>query len=442
MKKFLVVVAVLAIVCVGLDAFALDVTVSGQAAVRSRLFENTATLANSHVDATNDAYTQTNFILEVNVKGEGVKAKLALWNDYDTWGQRNIGSNPGVDNQKGYAVTAGSNNGSTAYIREAWIDFMVPGTPIGVKAGRQLMMLGNGWFFRSNYGGSDAWVVYANLGKVATIALQDVKLSEGVTTVSRDDVDLYSLVATVKPADVITLGVDISYLNDKVGNVLQSVAGTKGSAWLWNGGVNATVKAGKATIKAEFDAQTGKAQNNGVGGVDYDGFQGVIQATIPVGIVTINAGGVYSSGNRPGSSNWGQMVTFGDAGQHYTLIYEYRTRSAGTTLAGASNGSNNLFQNTMAVYGGAMVQVAKSVAVGADVWWLNATEMVNMTTGGASKKSHDLGFEADAKLNWQITPNLSWNWQAGWLMTGSAYRTAGGFMDDIYCVQGVLALKF
>ena len=39
-----------------------------------------------------------------------------------------------------------------------------------------LTQLGNGWFVRNNYGGVDAWNVYAVLGNTTLIG-QDIKLS-------------------------------------------------------------------------------------------------------------------------------------------------------------------------------------------------------------------------------------------------------------------------
>jgi len=516
MKKFLVVMAVLAAVCMTTAAYAIDVTLSGEVAVRERLFlnnigttnssgttPNSATytgsqaIANSHADRTNDAYTQSHFLLEVNIKADNnIKGKLALFNDWDDWGGSGRGA---IDQLRGYGnssdgssnsnvgnVPANSQynqaNGSSAFIREAWIDFMVPGTPVGLKAGRMLGQLGQGWFLRSQYGGQDAWLLYANLGST-TIAFQDVKVSEGQTnqgtatvkildtTRSFDDVDLYSFIATIKPSDTATISFDLSYLNDRNGVVLVSPIGASGSGqfstgtgYLWNLGMSYNVKAGPATIKGEFDVQNGHVQTFGSpaalsGGTDYGGYQGIVMASVPVGIVTINVNGAYGSGNRPGSSNYSAYTPMLDITQHYTYIYEYRNKTAaGGTYLG--------FANTTALSAGIMVQATKSVAVGFDTWWLQATEyptVRNATTGnfvskplnGAqdSANSKDLGVETDFKVNWQISPNLSWNTQLCWFATGAAYRTPNngvanvggvgqGWMDDIYTIQGVLMLKF
>jgi hypothetical protein len=523
MKKylFLVVVACVAAVCWTTAAYAIDVTLSGEAAVRSRWFINTqgapssasnptgssatatgnvnqdgsaSSFANGHADRTIDAYTQTHFLLEVNIKADNnIKGKLALFNDWDDWGGSGRGA---IDQLRGYGnssdgssnsnvgnVPANSQynqaNGSSAFIREAWIDFMVPGTPVGLKTGRMLGQLGQGWFERSQYGGQDAWLLYVNLGP-NTIAFQDVKMNEGATnqgtaTVkildtsrSFDDVDLYSIIGTFKPSDSATVSVDLSYLNDRMGMLLlnpngQSTLATgvvtpsgqisTGTGDLWNLGLSYNVKAGPATIKGEFDFQNGHVQNFGStnGGVDYNGYQGIVMASVPVGMVTFNFNGAYGSGTRPGSSNNGQFMPLLDITQHYTYIYEYRLKTAaGSTYLG--------FANTTALSAGLMVQASKSIAVGFDTWWLQASEyptaynqtsktFVSATLNGVSAKanSKDLGVETDVKINWQISPNLSWNWQLCWWSIGNAYKNNyanGGFEDDIYTAQGVLMLKF
>jgi hypothetical protein len=509
MKKylFLVVMACVAAVCWTTAAYAIDVTLSGEVAVRSRWFVNTitgasatqtantnadgsaTTFANGHADRTNDAYTQSHFLLEVNIKADnGIKGKLALFNDWDDWGGSGRGA---IDQLRGYGESSNGSgnsnvgnvpansqynqpNASTAFIREAWIDFMVPGTPVGLKTGRMLGQLGQGWFERSQYGGQDAWLLYANLGP-NTIAFQDVKISEGQTnqgtatvklldtTRSFDDVDLYSFIGTFKPSDSATISVDLSYLNDRNGVLLQSPIAANGAGQmqagtgnLWNLGLSYNVKAGAATIKGEFDAQMGHVQTWGMGaaqngGVDYNGYQGIVMASIPVGMVTFNFNGAYGSGTRPGSSNNGQFMPLLDITQHYTYIYEYRIKNAaGGTYLG--------FANTTALSAGLMVQASKSIAVGFDTWWLQASEypttfdkpnnkFVSTALNGApsSANSKDLGVETDVKINWQISPNLSWNWQLCWWAIGNAYKiahTGGGYEDDIYTAQGVLMLKF
>ena len=62
-------------------------------------------------------------------------------------------------------------------VREAWVNFNLPGVPVNVNAGHQLLSLGNGWFFRSMKYGSDAWVL-ANVTGNNTAAVVNVKFAE------------------------------------------------------------------------------------------------------------------------------------------------------------------------------------------------------------------------------------------------------------------------
>src|SRR5512147_2617198 len=84
MKKFLAVFAVLVMVCVSTIAFAADVTVGGQVAIRSRDFQ-TLSLDKNNNKPTVD--TQEKIMLDVNAKADGVKGKISIWNDFDTWGR-------------------------------------------------------------------------------------------------------------------------------------------------------------------------------------------------------------------------------------------------------------------------------------------------------------------------------------------------------------------
>ena len=441
MKKFLVIAVVLATVCLSTVAFALDVTVNGEAAVRSRWFQNfglNSGNSGAQQPNTNDAYTQTRYLLDVNVKGDGVKGKLSIWNDFSNWGRGTA-----VDTQGGY------NTNALAYdspaIREGWIDFTIPNMPVSVKAGRMLFQLGNGWFVRSNYGGVDAWVVTIPIDKNA-IVLMDAKLNEGTTSIATDDIDLYSGVGIFKVGDMTVIGA-LSYLNDRAGVALANARPAANSqANLMNLGIYVNGKVGPADLKVELDGQNGSSDAVG-GRVQYDGYQGVVQVAVPVGAVTVNATAAYGSGDnstaiRGGASSTNPTgdgyVNSLDRSQHYTLIYEYR-------IAGANGNLFCGFANTTALEAGLMAKVSKSVEVGADFWWLQATQPINVSPAGGTNggsASHDLGYEIDAKVNWTIYPNLTWNWQIGYFQPGNAYQTAAGLADVAYGTQGVLSLKF
>src|SRR5512143_4066117 len=84
MKKVLAVFAVLVMVGLSTVAFAADVSVGGQVAVRSRDFQDLQ-LDKSKNAPTVD--TQEKIIIDVNAKADGVKGKISVWNEVDAGGR-------------------------------------------------------------------------------------------------------------------------------------------------------------------------------------------------------------------------------------------------------------------------------------------------------------------------------------------------------------------
>ena len=77
------------------------------------------------------------------------------------------------------------------------------------------------------------------------------------------------------------------------------------------------------------------------------------------------------------------------------------------------------FGNTTAVSLGAAINATKNLMVGADVWMLQATKKVTNVAGTDTNK---LGTEIDAKINWKMYENLSFNTTIGYFMPGDAYK--------------------
>jgi len=463
MKKFLVVALVLAMACFSSAAFAVEVSISGSVDVRSRLFVNYDLDTSLNDDAASRSTTETGYSVTLDVKGDNVKGKLTLWNDHGPWGRAAANNQGQGYSPNGFDSTKNVGYTSDVNFREAWLDVMVPGTPVGLKAGTQLLQIGNGWFFRSNYSGTGAWVLYADAGPV-NIQLRDAKIADSpgaaVTgfvgnNTNANDVDLYSAIVTAKVGDLGTVGLDFSMLRDDSGYIMTNPGWTAGLGTrgrLYNIGLQANLKTGPAVIKAEVDYQEGGVDQNATS-KGYRGYQIVIQPSVQAGIVNVHALLAMGSGNKDSISNTTngqantQFTNILDATQHYTLLYEYRIRTA---TGFASTG----FANTTALSVGAMAQVLKNLGIGADVYYLRATEQTNVDAGpnivggnsGGVKtgpKSYDLGWEIDGKVNWQITKDVSWNWQIGYFAPGGVYNTTtNGKADNCWGAQGVLGMSF
>ena len=438
MKKVLVALVVLSMVCLSSMAFAAaDVSVGGSVQVRSRDF-NALTFDKTNA-AGSQQDTQERIELDVNVKaGDDVKGKIALWNDFNDWGRfeqsqgNNFGSTTSTSTAQG-TNNVGTNNGQFGF-REAWVNFNVPGIPVNVTAGHQLLALGQGWFFRSKHFGSDAWVV-ANVTGPNTAAFVDVKINEGNAGLAHDDADAYVLLDVYKIDENNIVGIDITDLNARE-------ALTPTHQELQNISLNYTGKIAIVGLKAQADVQMGKIDANDAAATPESKFKGdeiVVQGNIPVDPVTINFTVAYGSGKKWNDTDNKQYVNFLDIDPHYTFLYEYKT----ITACGAKNTG---FCNTTALSVGATADVAKSLNVGLNLWYLQASEKAGtplaVATAGAQTSS-DIGSEIDATVNWKLYDNLTWNWNLGYFKPGDAMKTsANAPTDAVTGIQGILSLNF
>lgn len=424
MKKFVVLLVVVAMTFISAIAYA-EVTVGGEFAVRSRNFDNMdRSDANPDAAGHNQRDTQSRVKIDVNAKVGDVKGKIQLWNDFESWNglEKNDGNTAGcVDVNADGACNPGEPAtlpaSSTLGFREAWVSFNLPGLPVNVTAGHQLLTVGNGWFFRSGHFGSDAWVI-ANTTGNNTLAFVNVKVAEGVVQ-NADDVDAYVLLDVFKLNDNMTIGADLSMV--KFGR------GQAGDDNLQNIGVNFNGKLGPVALKAAVDLQMGEDET---GPVDskYKGNQVVVQGSVPVDPVTINFTVARGSGET-GGADTKRFISILDVDPHYTFLWEYKLGpGANATSSGAKNFG---FSNTTALGIGATFAATKSLSVGADFWHLMATEDVN--------NSDTYGQEIDVKVNWKVAENLSWNWVLGMFMPDDA---SGAGQDDATGIQGILAFKF
>ncbi len=458
MKKFLVVLVVLAITGFAAMAFAADVTVGGSIQIRSRDFNNltldkdlpagapaaaTSTSAfNANGADGSQRDTQERIQIDVNAKTDNVKGKISIWNDFDDWGRFEQ-----VQGNNGFGNSVASTGGHFG-IREAWLNFNLPGIPVNVTAGHQLLQLGNGWWFRSKHFGSDAWVV-ANVTGNNTAAFVDVKISEGggfPTATSgnvamADDTDAYVLLDVYKLGDAGTVGIDVTKALDRRNTL--GFAGVGQSTDAYNVSLNYNGKLGPLALKAQLDWQMGTAKGAnlqpGSGDAKLKGNEIVLEGALKASdAVTVNLLLARGTGAKSGQTDYNQYVNFLDIDPHYTFLYEYK-------IAGANGAAHQGFSNTTAVGVGAMVAASKSLSVGGDLYWLKATEDTNVTQTGAAKGATDssIGTELDLKLNWQLYDNLSWNWVAGYFKPGDAYKDANGKGTDAATgIQGILAFSF
>ncbi len=442
MKKFVVLLVVVAISCFSAAAFAADIAVSGSIDIRSRDFNDLNRTKDADApNAGNTRDTQERVRLTIDAKAGDVKGRISIENDWDTWGR--------LENYQANAQTESTTAPTPTFLklREAWINFNLPGIPVNVNAGHQLLQLGNGWFLRNMKYGDDAWVV-ANVTGANTVAFVDIKAYEG-EAFAADDIDGYALLDVFKLSDTMTAGIDLTDVKDRQATLIFGPGNTAASSMeLQNIGLNFNGAFGPVNLKAELDWQMGKVKTPG-GDVKFKGNQLVVQGNMAMDPVTINFTAARGSGEKAGETDRKDMITILDADQHYTLLYEYKIANPSTINPGGSGApvgpgltageAHTGFSNTTALSVGAGFNATKSLNVGVDLWYLQATEKVDSGAGASNK----LGTELDAHINWAMYDNLSWNWQLGYFKPGDAYKTAAGTGTDAATgIQGVLSYKF
>jgi hypothetical protein len=90
-----------------------------------------------------------------------------------------------------------------------------------------------------------------------------------------------------------------------------------------------------------------------------------------------------------------------------------------------------------------------SLTLGANYWYLQATQNVAIFNGTPFVMlTKGLGQEVDARINWKISDNVSWNWTLGYFVPGDAYKQTDPLTglpkdgDVSTGVQGILSMKF
>lgn len=441
MKKFLVVLVVLTLVGLASIALAADVTMGGSVQIRSRNFQSMTYDKNSTSSGATTVDTQERVIIDVNAKaGDNLKGKISLWNDWDTW-QR-------FENVQGYPGGFGketTNTGGHFGFREAWMSFNLPDIPVNVTVGHQLLTLGNGWFFRSSHFGSDAWVISNKTGN-NTLGFINVKVGEGTSSAyASDDSDAYVLFDVLKLNDNMSVGIDISDVKFRANSVVS--APTQTNTELQNIGLNFNGKLGAVNLKAEADFQMGKVDAwGGNPEQKFKGMQLVVQGNVAMDPLTINFLLGYGTGQdlESNTNDIEQYVNLLDTDPRYTFLYEYKLNTAAnggpySAGIGGTPAKNTGMANTTALGAGVMFAVSKSLNLGLDAYYLQATEKI---PNGMGEMSDKIGTEIDAKIYWKLYDNLTWNWDLGYFMPGDAYKTAAGKTDAATGIQGVLAFKF
>lgn len=471
MKKvlgaFLGVLMVFAVVADGLA----QTTVGGSIDVRGRWRENNNDLNKDEYGSTAMWEQKVNLWIDAKI-AEGLSGYVELQtagaDGFQIWGtsRANTDAAPNSLLNENRAL-------SNMEVRYAYIDFMIPKTPVGIKIGHFPVVLGHSIWTDTFYWGSDGLLVSSSPIKELMVGLGTFKVYETASNTNRSDIDMYVLLASYTFIPKNTAGFNLSYLHRSGagnGNAQASAywsgLSADGAAFnaindmkFWN--IMLTVD-GSLDIglnyKFEIDKQFGKLDDTeaaGVSDLKGSGLAFLLGASYGVAeIVEVKFNAAYGSGDK--CANWGAAPTTGSAcsstgdkfegyfslnNYGYTMIYEdivgQKTISGGVYTLGS--GDFGLY-NTMYINVGAGFTPLKDMSVGLDIYYLRAVKELYY----GQKKN--LGWEVDLNFGYQIYKNLKWTFLAGYFMPGDHYETVNSTdavkTDAAWAFEQVLSLGF
>jgi hypothetical protein len=405
MKKYLVLLSVIAVLALTVTAFAAtQIDLNGDIRLRGEINDNLSDFANSGKATVSP---NTYGVIELE-SGDGSS-------DTWTWG--------GLDSKRGSMA-----------IRQAWISHSF-GKVATLHAGHMLLSLGNKLFFDHTKYGDDAIALIVPVGDgnltLLTIKLDDATGLFSTSTAQNDDVDAY-VIAYGTPIGKVNLSADATHLrwHDKGAN-------DNGNR-LTNIGVRADADLGGAKIKGDFEYQFGKFGATSPSGDDLKarGLVATLGAEIPAGPVSVRANVAYGSGDKIDTDDKyeGYMNFLGD-NQYYTYIYEYKT-------VAASGGKHTGLNNTWYLNAGVTAKPMTDLTLSGDLYYLRAVKEISDADDMDSKA---IGVELDAKATLQLDTNLVYYVEAGYLWAGDFYANVTGDkgnVDNPYSVRQGLQLSF
>jgi len=314
----------------------------------------------------------------------------------------------------------GNQKQSDLQVLQAWIHWYAMDN-VSLKIGHMPITLGNHLFYQHNEFGDDAILLTVDPMENTHVTLFTLKLDD--LTPTNGDSDAYGVIVS-HGADMFNASADITYLEDGDGDLDGAgtgIAALGKSIELWNIGVrgdvspmeNLTVRADVEFQFGDIDTETGAAglcSTTAAKDCEFGGYAFLIGADFKINDITLTGEYAMGSGDDDASDNDADLfITSLSSTQRYTYVYDYRSAtSAGFTNAGVAN--------TSYIKGAVSGKVSPELSAKAAVYYLKATEDVNMQSilGGttAGSTDDDLGWEIDGKVSYQLATNLEY-WVEG-----------------------------
>jgi hypothetical protein len=353
------------------------------------------------------------------------------------------------------------------YFRQAFVDWVIPGTPIHIAGGRQLPTVGGAIVFSGAVYGTDGLQAYSALGPGTLTGFywkvqngNDFGSTAGDRRFANNDFDIYG--GSYKFDWMARNSVEVYGLvsNDKVrarGATAYSCAGAPGDCAQTSEyflGASFFGVQGPFTYRAEGAYQGGTARKNvaataglNTAAGDIERSAGMVVGGVSYALVpelALNLDGGWASGDdSPGdntSSNFASIYGFFQP----TLLFAEGTPYGNTSAAQFGNNTTNraIFGTTMgtsdldlnatldnngARFSPGMIYVKpgvkwvphKQLSINGDVGLLWAA----VAPGGVDSY---IGTEFDVKAVWAVYKNLVVNWYIGYLLAGGYFDGPAG----------------
>ncbi|MEW6066697.1 MAG: alginate export family protein [Nitrospirota bacterium] len=431
MKRYLaIIVSMLLVLGLAAVSYAEDkpeITLGGKILIRGWYFENAVTNLPEDTGVQKSYTTNANLTLDAKVS-DNVKGFVEL----ETTSTSAAGDeNPNT----GLFYWGGGQDTKPAgelYFRQLWIQYT---GPVSIKAGHMPLVLGEKQFLNNERFGDDAILLWIDPTDALHIAAGTVKIVEGATNDSEDDLSAYLGLGTYKLNPDTTVGGNLTYL-------------TEGDLDLgfYNFGIHGNGNAAGLTYAAEADIQFGSI---GDPENDFSGYALFAKAAYALDPITIRGSLARGSGDDDltdddiqefqaiqGPDNVGALARF----VHYTQIYERTidTAAMSQVISGASR--NTGIANTTYLNAGVDYSPMADLSLSLDAFYLLAT-----TTDGAEDLigddvSNNVGYEIDLKASYKLAKNLTYFIEAGYFAPGDYYEDTGLVTDDKAVTQAIHGL--
>ncbi|MGD1074863.1 MAG: alginate export family protein [Thermodesulfovibrionales bacterium] len=426
-----------------------QITIGGEVRVRGIFYDN--------VDAFNNSYTDHHFYYDERVRlsidakvtpntEAYVQLESTNENDDSSSADLNIYGNYVPDGTAGPGAThatglfqAGNAKHDSLSILQAWLMHSgtgLFGVPAGLKVGHMPLALGNGLFFDHSKFGDDAILGWLDpIQDLHLVALWD-KMNGG-NTVNNDATTGYVVLFNYAPKDFGISG-DATYVDDQAGFGVGANSQAN-PVHFWNFGLRGNGTVGGFGFKLDGELQTGDIQNINLDGsnADFKGYAVMAGANYTLDPVKLFLNFDYGSGPKKNSDNIDGFVTSLGHDQHFSFIYEYLSKNA----CGDQSGG---ICNTWFVNLGAQADIAKDLTSYINLYYIGAVEdnAIGLQQGMTNGTSKNIGFEADAKVNYKIDRNLNYWVEGGYLFAGDFWEVGSKSPDNAYAIRHGIQLTF